>query len=118
MRPCACAEPCVRCCVTRPRSLCRRPAQPARAIEIDVVRYHAFRYARAFWLFPVHRLAKLQVGPKAAGTQRNVEPARRVLAELLHATVRSAVGAVAGGELARVATFRIVAAADEATELA
>src|SRR5262249_20479875 len=98
--------------------LARQREQPKRAVEIDVVRIDPLRQAGPFRLFTVDPFAELQVRPETAGTQRNVEPARRILAELLHAAVGSAVRTVPGHELARIAAFRIVAAADKAAELA
>src|SRR5262245_22487422 len=94
--------------------LARQREQPKRAVEIDVVRIDPLRQAGPFRLFTVDPFAELQVRPETAGTQRNVEPARRILAELLHAAVGSAVRTVPGHELARIAAFRIVAAADKA----
>src|SRR5262249_15383713 len=97
--------------------LARQREEAERAGEIDVVGRHALGQAGAVGLLALDRLAELQIRPEAAGAQRHLETGRRILAELLHAAVRRAVGA--GGELAGVAARwlgAIVAAADEAAE--
>src|SRR5262249_14220729 len=73
--------------------------------------------AGAFGLLAVDRFSELNVGAEAAGTQRHSQPGRRILAQLFHSVLGGAV-AVARRQLARIATIRIIAAADEAAELA
>src|SRR5262249_2940820 len=64
----------------------------------------------AFGCFP-----ELDIGPEAARAERDFEPARRIFAELFHPVFRAAVG---WRERARIAALGIIAAADEAAELA
>ena len=60
-------------------------------------------------------VAALDIGPEAAGTQRQFLAGRRIGAEVLRLVERSTVrfSAVFGGELAGVVAVRIVRAADE-----
>src|SRR5262249_10789648 len=98
--------------------LARERKQSERAVEIDVVGGEALRQAGALGLLAFGRFAELDVWPEAARAQRHFQPARRVLAELFHPAVGSAVGAVAGRELARVAALGVIGAADETAEFA
>src|SRR5262249_46676371 len=98
--------------------LAREGKQPQRAVELVAVGGGPLRQAGALGLPAPAPLAERDVGPEAPRAQRHFEAARGVLPELLHAAVGPAVGAVAGRELARIAAFRIIRAADETAELA
>src|SRR5262249_54201816 len=99
-----------------PADLARQRQEPERLGEIDVVGGKPLRKPLAFRFLAVDGLAKLHIGPEAAGAQGDFEAGLRVLAELLHAAVRRPVGA--RRKLAGVGAFRIVRAPDEAAELA
>src|SRR5262249_22035612 len=98
--------------------LARERKQSERAVEVDIVGGEAFRQAGALGLLAFGCFPELNVRPEGARPQRPFEPARRVLAELFHPAVGSAVGAVAGRELARIAALGVIGAADEAAEFA
>src|SRR3954452_6149461 len=98
--------------------LARKREQSKRALEIKIVGRQTFRQAGALGLLTLDRLAELHVGPEPARAQRHFEAAHGILAELFHAPVRAAIGAIARRELAGVAAFGIIRAADEAAELA
>ena len=108
----------------RQSDFARQRQQTERLFEIDVVGRNAFRNAGAFWLldflflFALLRLrrldllAELQIGPKAAATQRHLKAGDRVFAQ--HLLALNAVGT--GRDLPREIAIRIIRTADEGAE--
>src|SRR5581483_5555893 len=95
----------------------RQRQQFQRALKLEIAGRGSLRNAGALRLLAlaiILLLAKLDVGPKTAGLDGDVEAGFGILAQ--HA-IGGGLGGV-GGERSGVATFRIVRAADEGAELA